>query len=186
MKIKAIITVAALAGSVSFAAADERTFGDGGIPERIKELADTNGDDEVSEEEWQAFKGARKDERKARRADRRAEWDTDGNGLSDDEKEAARDAIRAKIEEKRNARHAEADTGGGEDGEPDGLIDIDEFVAISSIAKFAERHPEMAQAIFNRLAGTDDDAETISAEEFTSHLGKRRPVRPKFPKPSRP
>ena len=77
MKITPIITVAALAGSFSFAVAGERNFGDGDIPERIKELADLNEDGTVTEDEWQAFRDARKEERQNNRELRRAEFDTD-------------------------------------------------------------------------------------------------------------
>ena len=82
--------------------------------------------------------------------------------ISKEEREAARDALRAKIEEKRLARFAEVDTDG------DGSLSADEFGAIGSIERLAKWSPKSIARIFARL--DDDENEGISADEFTLHL----------------
>ena len=82
--------------------------------------------------------------------------------ISKEEREAARDALRAKIEEKRLERFAEVDTDGN------GSLSAEEFVAIGSIERLAKRSPKSVARIFDRL--DDDENEGISADEFTLHL----------------
>ena len=77
------------------------------------------------------------------------QWDADGDGeISDEEREAAREALRAKIEENRRERFFEVDNG------DDGALNLDEFAAIGALERLAERRPDALQKIFNRL---DDD-----------------------------
>lgn len=143
-----------------------RTFGDGTLPDFLV-IFDTDGNGVLSEEERQAMKEARRQQHHDRFVE---EWDTDGDGvLSDAEKEAARAAIRERILAQRGGRFDEADTDG------DGFLSPAEFRAIPAVARLAERHPEKAREIFNRLDADDDLL--ISKEEFLRHLHLRRPDR---------
>lgn len=149
-------------------AGDRNPFGNGGLPEILKAY-DIDGDGKLSEEERQAFIQAVKDgtapkpERPVR--PEKPEdgvrppnpWDTDGDGvLSDAEKAAAREAIRAKIEEQRSKRFDELDA------DDDGSLTLEEFSAAPGI------RPEAAARIFARLDKDDNDA--VSKEEFLAAL----------------
>ena len=145
---------------------DGRTFGTGSLPLFLTPF-DVNEDGVLSEEERQAARAARKENRESRRA----RIDTDGDGIiSDAEKEAARAAARAKILEHRNARFNGADTNG------DGVISPEEFRAIPAIDNLIENYPVRgpirARIIFSRL-DSDDNGE-ISLEEFLQHFSDHR------------
>ena len=154
---KSLIALAAIAGAAT-AHADDKTIGDGTLPEFLQQF-DTNEDGTIDEEERQAIR----DYRQKLREERRASIDTDGDGeISAEEIQAARDAIRAKIEERRNERFAEI---AGEDE----LIDNDEFLTIPGISRL----PEFIQeALFSRL--DSDESGGISSEEFSFRLRRHR------------
>ncbi|MDF1712725.1 MAG: hypothetical protein P1U90_10845 [Akkermansiaceae bacterium] len=164
MKLANILITGALLGGVAMAQDDEKTFGDGGLPEFLQQY-DTNDDGVIDEEERQAIKAARK----AAREERRAEIDTDGDGeISSEEREAAREAIRERIAAKRAEKFAEI---AGEDG----VLSLEEFAALPPLQRASE---ERVASIFARLDA--DDSGDVSLEEFNMRLrGHRPPSRPR-------
>lgn len=165
MKVKNILIAGALLGSVSFAQADDRSFGDGTLPEFLQQY-DVNEDGVIDEEERQAIKDARK----AARDERRAEIDTDGDGkVSSDEREAVREAIRQKIAAKRAEKFAEI---AGEDG----LLSLEEFAALPPLKRASE---DRIASIFARLDA--DESGDVSLEEFNARLRFHSPL--PFPRP---
>jgi Ca2+-binding EF-hand superfamily protein len=83
--------------------------------------------------------------------------DTDGDGkLSDAEKAAAQEAIRARILAQRSSRFDELDK------DDDGLLTVDEFLGVPGI------RPDLAARILKHL-DTDKDGK-ISKEEFLAAL----------------
>jgi len=170
LKSLTILIAAALLGLVSLAGHD-RNFGDGTLPDFLAEY-DVDEDGVLSEEERQAMKDARAEAR----AERIAEIDTDGDGtISEEERAAAREALVARIQERRSERFNEADA------DDDGAISSEEFLAIEAVARLAERRPERAEAIFNRLAGEDG---AISEEEFLANLRPHRGHHRHHPSPT--
>ncbi|MFT6863562.1 MAG: Ca2+-binding EF-hand superfamily protein [Akkermansiaceae bacterium] len=156
MKLKNILIVGTLLGGASLAHADERTFGDGTLPEFLRQY-DVNEDGFIDEEERQAIKDTRKDARDQRRA----EIDTDGDGkISHDEREAAREAIRAKIAEKRTEKFSNI---AGEDG----VLSLEEFATLPPLARASKGR---VASIFARL--DDDESGDVSLEEFNARLRK--------------
>lgn len=150
--------------------AKERSFGDG-LPSFLQDFdVDENG--AIDEEERQAIKdqfAAWREKRAAARAERLAEIDTDGDGeVSDEEKadarEAAREALIAKIEARRVERFAEI---AGED-DPE-TISLDEFTAIPGIDRLSE---ERVGAIFARMDA--DESGGLDIDEFNSRLHLHR------------
>jgi Ca2+-binding EF-hand superfamily protein len=162
MKIKTSLILATLAGSLTLANADERTIGNGNLPDFLVPF-DVNNDNAIDEEERQAMKEAREEERERRYS----RWDTNEDGTVDElEREEARTALREMIEEKRNRRFFEADT------DESGDLDRTEFNSIPAVTRLNDRHPKKVDAIFDRLDADDNDL--ISLEEFANHLGHRR------------
>jgi len=156
MKIKTILIAGTLLGGNSLTQGDERTFGDGTLPEFLRQF-DILKDGRIDEEERQAIKEARK----AAREESRAEIDSDGDGeITSEEGEAARDAIREKIAEKRAEKFAEIV---GEDG----LLSYEEFILLPPLSGASE---ERLLSIFARL--DQDDNEGVSLEEFNARLRK--------------
>jgi Ca2+-binding EF-hand superfamily protein len=134
--------------------ADDRSFGDGTLPEFLIPF-DVNEDGQIDEEERQAIRDARK----AAREQRRAEIDTDGDGeISEEEREAARDEIRANISERRANKFAEI---AGEDG----LLSLEELSQVRYLSKASENR---IASLFARL--DTDGSGAISLEEFTARL----------------
>ncbi|MFT6862304.1 MAG: Ca2+-binding EF-hand superfamily protein [Akkermansiaceae bacterium] len=165
MKLKNILIAGTLLGGASFAQADDRSFGDGTLPEFLQQY-DVNEDSVIDEEERQAIKAARK----AAREERRAEIDTDGDGeISSEERDAARDAIRERIAAKRAEKFAEI---AGEDG----VLSLEEFAALPPLQRASE---ERVASIFDRLDA--DDSGAVSLEEFNARLRFHRP--PSRPRP---
>ncbi|MEN8849304.1 MAG: hypothetical protein ABF377_14690 [Akkermansiaceae bacterium] len=158
MKLKTLFIIGTFLGGASFANADEKSFGDGTLPEFLVQY-DVNEDGKIDEEERQAIK----DTRKAARDARRAEIDTDGDGeISKEEREASREAIRAAIEAKRAEKFAEI---AGEDGE----LSLEELATIPNLENAPE---EMVAAIFARLDA--DESGAVSLEEFNARLRHHR------------
>lgn len=159
MKTKSILLLAgALFSTSALVKAEHRPFGNGQLPEFLKQF-DTDGDGKLSAEERQAAAEAIKEERK-NHADRKNPWDTNGDGvLSDEEKAAAQAAIKAKIEEKRLERFTELDE------DEDGFLTAEEFKPPHPVAA------DMLAKIFDRLDKDGDDK--ISKEEFLAGL---RPI----------
>ncbi len=154
MKLAKILITSALLGGVAVAQDEEKTFGDGGLPEFLQQY-DANEDGVIDEEERQAIKEARK----AAREERRAELDTDGDGeISREEREAAREAIRERIAAKRAEKFAEI---AGDDG----ILSLEEFAALPPLKRVSE---ERVASIFTRLDADESDGVTL--EEFIKRL----------------
>lgn len=138
----------------SFIHADDRSIGNGTLPEFLQQF-DTNNDGRIDEEERQAIR----EYREKLREERRNSIDTDGDGeISLEEIEAAREVIRQKIEDRRLEQFRKI---AGEDD----LIDRSEFSAIPGM----ERVPNFIfDALFARL-DTDGDGQ-ITADEFLARL----------------
>jgi len=97
MKLKRLLLPPTAFLSALLVKADHKSFGDGTLPEYLRQY-DVNEDGRIDEEERQAIKAARK----AARDQQHAEIDTDGDGqISAVESETARNFIRTKISEKR-------------------------------------------------------------------------------------
>lgn len=164
MKLTNILITGALLGGASIAQADDKSFGDGTLPEFLQQY-DVNDDGVIDEEERQAIKDARK----AAREERRAEIDTNDDGeISPEEREAAREAIRERIAAKRAEKFAEI---AGDDG----VLSPEEFAALPPLQRLSE---ERVASIFARL--DHDDSGDVSLEEFSRRLrGHRPPSRPR-------
>ena len=148
-----LVAVIAIMGACPLQA-DDRSFGDGTLPEFLIPF-DVNEDGQIDEEERQAIRDARK----AAREQRRAEIDTDGDGeISEEEREAARDEIRANISERRANKFAEI---AGEDG----LLSLEELSQVRYLSKASENR---IASLFARL--DTDGSGDISLEEFTARL----------------
>jgi hypothetical protein len=150
--------LAILAMSCEIATADDKTFGNGVLPDFLAQY-DVNDDGIIDEEERQAIKEARA----AARAERIAEFDIDGNGnLSPEEKALAKEAVRAEIEARRAEKFNEI---AGEDG----WISAAELATVpgldgTSAARLAK--------LFQRLDA--DSSGGISLDEFTARLRDHR------------
>lgn len=160
MKLTHILIAGTLLGGASLAQADDRSFGDGTLPEFLQQY-DLNEDGTIDEEERQAIRDARR----AAREERRAMIDTDGDGeISSDEREAAREAIRERIAERRAENFAEI---AGEDG----LLSLEELAALPPLSRASE---ERIASIFARL--DEDESGDVSLEEFNARLRVHRPT----------
>jgi len=148
-----LVAIIAIMGACPLQA-DDRSFGDGTLPEFLIPF-DVNEDGQIDEEERQAIRDARK----AAREQRRAEIDTDGDGeISEEEREAARDEIRANISERRANKFAEI---AGEDG----LLSLEELSLVRYLSRASENR---IASLFARL--DTDGSGDISLEEFTARL----------------
>ena len=166
MKAKfSVVLLAAAAISVSAwtgVQAGDRGFGDGTLPDHLA-VYDVDGDGVLSVEEIQAMKDARP----GRRHGWLEQWDTNEDGVIDEEERAAaHEALRQRIEERRVRHFNEADTDG------DGCLTFEEFSAIPAVIALAEEHPEAPARIYARLDANHDDC--VSLEEFLGHLRDRR------------
>lgn len=165
MKLKQILIAGTLLGGVYLAEADERTFGDGTLPEFLQEY-DVNEDGKLDEEERQALR----DTRRERARDRRALIDADGDGkITRDEIQAAREALRERIAEKRSEKFTEV-------AGPDERLSLAEFSAIPVLERVPE---ERLASLFARLDA--DESGFVDLDEFIARL---RPTNP--PAPPRP
>jgi len=159
MKFTSLLIAGTILSGASLVQADEKTFGDGTLPEFLQEY-DVNEDGKIDEEERQAFKEARK----ATRDEHRAKIDTNDDGkISDEERQAARDAVRAAIEAKRAEKFAKI---AGDDG----LLSLEELSAVPHLKKLSA---ERIASIFARLDADENGG--ISLEEFNARLRHHRP-----------
>lgn len=156
------LTLLALLPAWIMADENEKTFGDGTLPE-IVAVFDLDNSGDLSSEEAQAMRDARRDARNNRRTQVLAEFDLDGDGkLNKEEKEAAQAYLTQKIIEKRAQYFHNADA------DESGALSKEEFIAIPSVAKLAERRPEIIDAIFNKLDKNKDGVVTL--EEFLARF----------------
>lgn len=176
MKIHTILLFSAvlLAAAPAANAGDRSPFGNGELPEFLQAF-DVDGDRRLSEEERQAYLQAIRDGQVPRpdRPDRPPgnPWDTDGDGvLSDAERTAAQEVIRARILEQRTRRFNELDTG------DDGFLTLEE---LEGIPRIREGHAARILAHLDKDPDGPDGLLTadgkISLEEFLHAL---RPPRP--------
>lgn len=157
-----VVALALCAFAWTGAEAGDRSFGDGTLPDYLA-IYDVDGDGTLSVEEVQAMREARQH----RHRDWIEQWDTNEDGMIDDEERmAAREELRRRIIHRRTMRFREADADG------DGCLTFVEFSAIPAVMKLAEEHPEAPARIFDRLDINDDNC--ISLEEFLRHLRHRR------------
>jgi Ca2+-binding EF-hand superfamily protein len=157
---KKSLTIALLlaGGLLLNAQTSTKTFGDGTLPEALRQFdVDDNG--VLDEEERQAAKAARQ-QKLAERLDR---WDTNKDGVIDDaEREAAKAAIRERIIAVRTAKFHQL---AGEDG----LLSLEEFKSIPALATRTE------EQIATMFAFLDKDLSgTVSLEEFLGRLTRHQ------------
>lgn len=135
----------------------QKRFGDGsGMPAYLSHY-DVNNDGVIDIEEKQVMEQARDQIRKKIRAD----WDTNGDGvINDQEREKARTRLRDMITECRVKRFWEAE----DDEDTDEELSYEEFILLPGMAKKVVEKPLVVQAIFDRLDA--DDSTTVSLEEF--------------------
>lgn len=167
-----------IAGSVTLAQANDgsdhgnKFFGDGAMPDFIREFAAADGEPGLSEEERQAMKAALE----MKREEFLAGIDTDGDGsISLTEGVEMLAEIRARILERRRERFDDANT--NNTGASEDCLDKDEFLALPGIGMIPA---DKADMLFAHLAGDDD---CISLEEFLRVLP---PVGPPSSPPAGP
>ena len=146
-----------------------KSFGDGTLPEFLTKY-DVNEDGSIDEEERQAIK----EERKAARVGRRANFDIDGNGkLSLDERESLRETsaserakrlelIRESLRKRITAKRVEKFT---EIAGEDGLLSLTEMADLKAFQNMSE---ERLSSLFARLDA--DNSGDVTLEEFKMRL----------------
>lgn len=160
---------------------NRQAFGTGELPEFLKpfDVTGPNGvpDGKLSIEERQAYERAMRDT-KPPRPGMKNPWDADGDGiLTDEEKQAARDAIAAKILTERTARFNELDT------DSNGFLTATELQTIPHIT--AEQIATMIAHLDK--PGTDGTTDgQISLAEFLAALPVVEPPLPRLPIPGAP
>ncbi|MEI6653178.1 MAG: hypothetical protein WCP45_00275 [Verrucomicrobiota bacterium] len=181
-----LLTAALLCGAAAVARVDAQTpnrqaFGTGGLDGLIKEFDVTgpNGkpDGQISTEEFQAYERATRGPRMPRPG-MKDPLDTNGDGVvSDEERQAARDAIAADILAERTKRFNELDINA------DGFLTTDELLKIPHITT-----EQVAQMIAHLdKPGTDGTKdEKISLAEFLAALPMVTPPLPRLPMPGMP
>jgi Ca2+-binding EF-hand superfamily protein len=166
----ALLSLPALA---TMAAAGERTFGNGTLPEHLA-MYDADESGGLSEEELQVLR----DDRQQRQRRLRNRWDLDRNGvISASEREAAKAQIRKTIEDRRIQRFNEVDLN------RDGQLTLAEFRNIIAVADADTASPGVARRIFDNLDGDRND--TVSTREFLLKLDTL-PAPPGAPPPPPP
>jgi len=152
-RIRLVATGACLSALVAIA--DDKTFGDGLIPTFLKQY-DVNDDGLIDVEERQAMHSS---SREAKRAIRRAEIDTDDNGiLTDDERLIAQEEIREAIALRRAEEFSKV---AGQDE----LMSREELAAIPYLVGAPDGR---LNALFKRLDA--DGSGEVSFDEFIARL----------------
>lgn len=169
-KTSTLLAVALLCGAAhaQTTSPTRRSFGTGELPEFLKPY-DLDQDGKLSVEERQAFEKVER-EAKQHRPGAKNPLDTNNDGtVSEEEIQAARDAMQAKILAEREARFTELDT------DANGSLDATELAKIPGI------QPEQVTRMISHLDTNLDGV--ISKEEFLAAL--QRPQDPQ-PPPSPP
>lgn len=163
MRIATLVIASALCASAwSGTRAADRTWGDGTLPESLA-VYDVNTNGVLSVEEIQALKDARR----GMQGEWLSHWDTNSDGMVDsDERGAARNELRQRIERRRSDRFNEADTDG------DGCLTLEEFSAIPAVLELAVAHPDAPAQIHGQLDANHDGCVVLA--EFISHLRDHR------------
>ncbi len=165
ISMKHILALLALIALPALSQAQERTFGNGTLPEFLA-LYDVDNSGGLSTEELQALQA----DRKSRRSRLQARWDSDGDGkISNAEREGARTAIIETIERRRSNRFDDVDNDGN------GFLSSEEFGQISAVIVADNDSPGLANQIFNNL-DLDQDSQ-VSKEEFLRTLALVPPER---------
>ncbi len=112
-------------------------------------------------------KQAAKDARAARRAERLAAIDTDGDGVISD---AEREAAMAAHQAAIEAKRTERFNEADTNG--DGCLDLAEFSAIEAMVALAEEYPDRPAKIHDRMDADDDGC--VSLEEFLDRVRRSR------------
>lgn len=155
MMVRILLLLLCLPG---FAPAGERTFGNGTLPEHLA-LYDADDSGGLSEEELQVLR----DDRLQRQQRLRNRWDLNRDGkISDEEREAAKAAIRQAIEARRVKRFTEVDA------DRDGQLTFAEFLNITAVTEANRATPGVASRIFANL--DSDSNATVSTREFLLKL----------------
>lgn len=144
----------ALAAITTLVIADDRLFGNGSLPDFLRQL-DTNKDGEIDEEERQAIRDLREKMRQHQK--KSLDLNEDGE-ISPSEIASAREALRIKIEERRLAKFTAI---AGEDG----LISREEYATIPGIDSLPDF---VFDAIWGRL--DVDGSGDVTASEFLNRL----------------
>ncbi len=182
MKIKSVMTLAALIGSVGVSQAQsvQPVPQDHNTTRSNRHTAllatyDVNGDGKLDKEEALAMRQVVRElpprdvDKVSKRKFSRLDLDKDGK-LSDEEKAAHHAAVVASILERRATRFAGI---AGEDGE----LSLEEFSALPQVSGKSE---ERVQSLFARLDANEDGSVTV--DEFSARLGRvERPDRPVDP-----
>ena len=138
--------------------AQERTFGNGILPELLS-MYDVNGSGGLDQEELQALSLDRKD----RRNRLRNRWDSNRDGrISDQEREAAKAAIKRQIDARRSLRFDEVDHNA------DGFLNQEEFNNIAAVDVANDARPGVSVDLYNNLDADNDGK--VSKEEFLRKL----------------
>jgi len=136
----------------------ERTFGNGTLPEFLA-LYDIDNSGGLSNEELQALRL----DRNKRKDTVRKRWDTNGDGtISNEEREAAKEAIKAAIEARRSLRFDEVDRN------TDGFLTMEEFRRITAVVQAETSTPGISDRLYQSL-DLDEDGR-VSKREFLRRL----------------
>ena len=153
ISMKHVLALLILIALPALSQAQERTFGNGTLPEFLA-LYDVDNNGSLSTEELQALQA----DRKSRRSRLQARWDRDGDGkISTTEREEARVAIIQTIETRRSNRFDDVDNDGN------GFLSSIEFSRISAVVLAENDSPGLADRIFNNL-DIDQDSQVSKAE----------------------
>ena len=149
-KTKIVATAASL--SVLSAIANDKSFGDGLLPELLQQY-DINDDGLIDVEERQAIKSSRKIMRATRRAEVKK-----GLVISDDKRRIIQEEIHKRIKQRRTDKFAEISG-------HDEVLSHKEF---ESIPVFSDTFPERIDALFKRL--DSDESGDVNFDEFNARL----------------
>lgn len=156
--------------------AQDRTFGNGTLSEFLS-LYDIDESGGLSPEELKALSADRKNRGNQRGKRPKNRWDNDGDGkISHSEREAAKSAIRKRIEARRALRFDEVDNNS------DGFLTLAEFNSIAAVGARDEVRPGVSDELYHNL-DLDNDGK-VSKGEFLRKIDSLPVVDPaKIPKP---